>query len=159
MIYVLAGTQLATILAFCFVISWVIEDKNNTNSVLAQMKTVSEERLDRLIIKQAESNISHTQALGNMFEMMSEKAFIEREQLLNRLTHPDIAASQVPSAVKGDVAVEDDEEPEPPTEPEEDTPAEDRIPMKELLVRPQEPVQPMGSMTFEDDEEEYDGVS
>lgn len=147
MIYVLAGTQLATLVALCFIISWVIEDKNNTNTVVAQQKMVSEERLERVMEARGKQ-------MNDLFEALTEKAFIEREQLLNRLTHPDIAAAAVPSAVTGDVGVEDDEELETPTEPEEDKPAEDRIPMKDLLVRPKEPVGPMGSMTFEDDEEE-----
>jgi hypothetical protein len=147
MIYVLAGNQLATLVTFVFVVAWMLENKKLNEELQTTTRFQSEERLQHHMEKQATD-------MKALFETMSEKAFIEREQLLNRLTHPDIAASQVPSAVTGDVGIEDDEELKTPTEPEEDKPAEDRIPMKDLLVRPREPVGPMGSMTFEDDEEE-----
>jgi hypothetical protein len=150
MIYVMAFIQVVILISFVIALSMVIDKKGTTEARIITAQLQSEERLEKVMRRQADE-------LRQLFEAMSEKAFIEREQLLNRIQAPEHAITAAPPVAKGDVSVEDDEEEQPLPLPGEEPIVGDRIPMDDLLVRPKQPVGAMEPFLAEEDEE--DGVS
>lgn len=132
MIYILAGTQVLTIIGVLVCVRWVLAYLADKDQTIERLVQVHREEFFKLLVESQ-----------NQLKGAREEAFKEREYLLTRIQHPEQAIAQAPSVgVPTSVSFMDEQEEYLREHPEE----------ADEVIRPLQPVKP--ARAFRHDESE-----